>query len=659
MVELLELLESWLAKPYVPAVCLAVALVFARSWELARRRDPRTPGSPSTLAAWALLVGWTVALGWSLVELFTVILPNGYLGLGFHRLAGERLLTVLNTTSLYALGLAVVLTLYGWTLVRPQRGDDPRRDTILRTLPLTLLLGSVPGAFLLRALDPANRPWSAALGLVGCWILAFFLSVEATRLLRRFGGSRSTRPLHPVLLFVSAVGLLLVGANVFARFVRPAPSTLHPNLVLVSLDTLRADHLGCYGYGRETSPHLDRLAAEGTRFEHALAQSSWTLPSHMSMLTGLYPPHHGVALQDQSLPLSRTTLAEVLGDAGYSTAAFTGGGYLQREFGYQGFDVFSSLDHANGRRNAGRVLDRATAWLDDELPEPFFLFFHTYQAHAPYEPPATHDQFDDPTYGGPVRVEGRTGPYFRSVHETLDAEDYRHVIAKYDGEVLYTDSVIGRLLALLETRGLGERTVVVVTSDHGENFDDHPAYPIGHQQLYDPVLRVPLLVRGPGIPRGVTVSEQVELVDLMPTVLDLLGVDPPLELDGRSLERVLTGPGNEPLEDRPAYAEYHSPRGDVSRSVRTPGWKLLMRGRRSDHGVEMDHEAIELYDLRSDPGERNDLSGRRPTPEDRLRRLMGLWVRRHSADELPRIEAPAGAALDPELTLKLEALGYL
>jgi arylsulfatase A-like enzyme len=360
-------------------------------------------------------------------------------------------------------------------------------------------------------------------------------------------------------------------------------------VLLISLDTVRADHLSAYGYGRATSPHIDALAARGVLFEDATSTTSWTLPAHLSLLTGLEVSAHGVC--DERLwqlpgaegapfevPLHGTFLSEVLSGAGYSTAGFYTWKYLEPRFGFgPGFDVYQRLGlsvyshpewskrfeelRAAGkadelrawmqespeifdeqRPTAGEAVDAALAWLDARGPEePFFLFLHLFDAHDDYVPPPPFDKrFTDPAYAGPIDGRRVTSPD-SPVRADMDPRDLAQLVALYDGELAWVDSQVGRVLDQLDALGRRDDTLVVLTSDHGEEFFEHGGK-THRAQLFRESVHVPLIASWPaGLPAGRRVAGPVGIVDVVPTVCALAGVAPPRGLSGRDLSAVARG----------------------------------------------------------------------------------------------------------------------
>jgi arylsulfatase A-like enzyme/predicted Zn-dependent protease len=376
------------------------------------------------------------------------------------------------------------------------------------------------------------------------------------------------------------------------------------SVVLVTIDTLRADHLGAYGSSTET-PNLDQLAREGSLFLDTTAQSPLTLPSHSSILTGTTPIYHGVRDNGRyRLPEQIDTLAEILERFGYTSAAFIGGMPVHSRFGLnQGFHIYD--EGFSKERPAAEVVTAARQWLEDESNRPFFLWIHLFDPHSPYVPP-----------------EGFSSPYGDT----------------YQGEVAYVDQALGPLLSFL-----GNDVLTIVTSDHGESLGEHgeDAHALF---IYDATLKVPLIMRGPGVPRGAVFREQVRSIDIAPSILDLLGqADSCPACQGRSLVGLMRG---EEVESEASYAETYFPRLNLGwselRSLRWKGWKYIAA------------PEPELYDLTSDPKELENLAKGEPE------KIVEL------AAELSRIQTESAGPIDAlsimpdETTLRhLRSLGYV
>jgi len=414
-------------------------------------------------------------------------------------------------------------------------------------------------------------------------------------------------------------GLLCAAALAACAGPRPAPITpSRPNVLLVTIDTLRADHLGCYGDAGAATPVLDALAARGARFATAVAHAPLTTPSHASILTGLTPLRHGVRDNgDFVLPDGIPTLAEAFHDAGYRTAAFVSGFPLDARFGLaRGFGVYDDrLPHGGDRRRSAyveRPADRTTAaaraWLEAGPPSPWFVWVHYFDPHAPYEPP--------PDYA--ARFAGRP----------------------YDGEIAFVDAQLGALLGLLDVKGVAGRTVVLATADHGEALGEHGEETHG-VFVYDGTLRVPWIVAGPGVPAGVVPTVVARGIDVAPTLLDLAGAIPArASMEGRSLVPALRGRS---MPDAPAYAE------SLFARLRL-GWAPLHAWRTARFKL-IDAPRVELYALDTDAGETRDASGEKAEVADRMRRELQAALAARPPD--------AAADPGPDAAERLRALGYL
>ena len=342
----------------------------------------------------------------------------------------------------------------------------------------------------------------------------------------------------------------------------PAPTR---GYILISIDALRADHLGVYGYDRDTSPFLDELARRATVFEHAFAQIPSTLPSHMSMFTGLYPGEHGVFPPSAVLAPEIRTLPEILLHAGFRTAGHTEGGYVQGGYGFsRGFREWTDTPYADDT-DVARTFGRGVDFLKSVKPdERFFLFLHTYSVHDPYWPPEHYRRMFWP--GPPPPGAGEpSGPHFAAINnglaETTPAavEYYK---ALYDASIRYLDDRLRQLFADLEASGLADETTVLFTSDHGEEFLEHGK--LVHTQIYPENLHIPLIVVHPAQRQGVRIGRLAQTVDFAPTLCDLAGVEPPAGLSGSSLAPLLRSP--ERALSGEAYAELKVLRFDA-RSV--------------------------------------------------------------------------------------------
>ncbi len=454
-----------------------------------------------------------------------------------------------------------------------------------------------------------------------------------------------------------AFGRLIVTAPVETR--RVAASRERPNLVLLVIDTLRADRLGTYGYGRETSPILDALAARGVVFERAFAPSPWTWPSTASLLTGLDPPEHGV-LDFTSCWLAGElrTLAEHLRDAGFATAAGSANPLViaGKNF-HRGFDEF----HEVHRADAWKVLARVEPWLRARGPERFFLYLHLFEPHAPYEPRSdTHAPWLDGVSAPEGWRRDAVAQILRRRYsgEVIDGRQLERLVEHasdlYDGEIATVDRALGDLVALLTELGVLERTLIAVTSDHGEEFLEHGQY--GHtKQLHVESVRVPLILAGPGL-EPARFAEPVDLTSLPGTLLECLGVPRGAFPSGPNL----LDP-RERAAARPIFASTQKGtwidadglgRGGVAptHAVRLGDELLIWR---PAHPGDPLGEALRLFDLARDPLEQEDLAARRPERTRALRQLIAEWLAQGAAR---RPYAVHGGA---ETIEQLRALGYI
>ena len=457
-----------------------------------------------------------------------------------------------------------------------------------------------------------------------------------------------------------AVSGLLAALAAAAGLACGAGDAPRPHVVLISLDTLRADHVGAYGYGRPTTPHLDGFARDAFLFERAYSSSSHTLPAHASMLTGLEPSHHGLLADDDVLGRGVGTLAESLGRAGYRTAGFVNGGYLHEKFGLaRGFDHYDFVagqrpraDRSGTGRNAGETVEAVGAWLDatgesEPMEEPLFLFVHLFDVHSdwgrlPYEAPgAERARFESPR---PEDGAFDPGDESASVHmlrlndrgAALTDAELDWMVSLYDAGIAYTDAQVERLFTLLRDRGILEDSIVIVTADHGEEFQEHGR--LLHEQVYEELIRVPLLLRVPGRGAG-RIGAIVRHVDLLPTVLELVGLPTPENVAGRSLVPLLEG------REEPARVVVARNQQGTQVAVSDGRFKLV---------AEPAAGRARLFDLERDPGE----TGRGPAPSRaEIARLQEL--RRAHLDAVQVESAATSAPLDPEIAESLRALGYV
>lgn len=467
-----------------------------------------------------------------------------------------------------------------------------------------------------------------------------------------------------------------VGERATAAIDRPAQPPHPRSVLLISLDTLRPDHLGAYGYDRPTSPVIDSLAREGVVFLDASSTSPWTLPAHASMLSGLYPDRHGAKTFQQAMEASLPTLATQLGRKGFQTAAVVNSLHLTERFGLaRGFERFLYVEESEDRVSPSTwVTDQAIEWLKELRGKRVFLFVHYYDVHSSYAALPRFTRLFASDYDGPVDgsseqlVSFKLSPEFvascqsnpeqerchtwvkdpldeTSERVEIDEAGARHLIDLYDAGIRQTDEELGRLIGFLRSERLIDQFLVILTSDHGEQFLEHGSV-LHSDDQYQELLGVPLILRGPGIPRNVRIEAPVSLVDLVPTVLAVLGLTGGTEAsDGLDLSPLWQKPAStatsgEVFRDRYLFAEASA--ANLRLAVRHGGYKLIY-----DRATGED----ELYDLAADPREQTDISDDQPEIAQRLRERL-LRRAEHGA-EGARVE------LSPEETEHLRALGYL
>jgi len=435
-------------------------------------------------------------------------------------------------------------------------------------------------------------------------------------------------------------------------------------LLLVVVDTLRADHLGVYGYERATSPQLDAWAVQAAVFEDVRATSAWTLPSFGSLFTGQIPSRHAAGLlmseageerRFASLDAGTATLAELLAAQGFATAGVGNNPFLHSDFGLsRGFETWDYVFGNYARHpRASQLVYWALRWLDAQADSgderPFFMMLHLFDPHLPYDAGAGARGSFTSGYDGSLQLPfvgfGEANAHWVPRREV----ERRFVRDAYDEEILFVDQQLARLFAGLRERGLESETLVVVTADHGEEFFEHAGFEHGHT-LYDELLRIPLLMRGPGV-EPARIDAALSLVDVMPTLLEALGMEVPADIAGRSFWPLVSGEGSLARPLQSAGGTLHGQlaegtlHGPDRKALISDGWKLVTTA----------GEAPRLYHLAEDPGERQDLAGQQP---ERLTRLLDELRRTTRSAARERVEL-LPVELDESTRRQLEGLGYL
>ena len=589
---------------------------------------PAHPRSrPASLAAFLALI-WLL---WTGLDAYRAILAQRYLELGYTHLT----MLALRGATLHMLPhllLALPGTLLVLRLLRRRRTLAPalfgllsfilyaanfgRIDTLLRAVmdgritrlvSLGLILAAALGGGAALGHLLGRRGWPGRIcARAAERIDAVSLALRSWRFARILG--------HRAMLLAALAGGIL--SLTLPLITRPA-DVRGPSVVILLIDTLRADHLGCYGYGRETSPNIDRWAGEAIVFDQAIAQASWTKPSVASLFTSLYPTVHrtggGMHARREvragkiemvpapadapgtsaKLPPGIVTIAEVFREAGYRTAGFIANALIGRDFRYgQGFETYAFGGDL-------QVTSGAMRWLERHGEEPFFLYLHYMAPHAPYDPPEAFDRF---TAEGDL-IDIQSGEMKDQINftrtRTLSSDDVNNLIDQYDGEILFSDDQCARVLAELEKLGLRDQTVVILTSDHGEEFLEHGM--VWHESihLYDELVRIPLVIDLPGEDNaGRRTKAPIMQIDLGPTLFELAHLRTPAEMQGRSFAPLLRG---EAYSAHAAYTETID--WGFKQAIRIGGRKLIL---------DRDTGGMELFDLHCDPGERDptlDLPG--------------------------------------------------
>lgn len=431
-----------------------------------------------------------------------------------------------------------------------------------------------------------------------------------------------------------------------------------PNVLIITIDTLRADHLTCYGYDKSTSPRIDAFAGDAVLFENVCCQSSQTLPSHASIMIGTNPRSHKAISHESFVDENITTLAEILKQQGYRTAAFISSHALDSKYHLdQGFETYWEVhkEFAVPERQLHKVQEKSATtdavldWLEDASASEFFLWVHWFDPHRPYDPPPRYVREFAGGYAGMATSDA---DFIMKVwREGIDLapEDIDHLIGRYDGEIAFTDTQVGRIIDYLDSRGMLDNTILIITSDHGEILYEHEYY-FGHDiGLYDECIMIPLVIHVPGHEaRGMRISPLVQSLDIMPTLLALLEIEPPEYLEGKSLLPLIEG-AMESTVDYAFSETFPFPEKCPPRhAVRTAGAKLLWK--ETEDGPILK----EYYDLASDPSETTDLYSPDLPEALHLDSLLTRWIADGGLHP-----APIPTAQESGRLRILKSLGYI
>jgi len=415
-----------------------------------------------------------------------------------------------------------------------------------------------------------------------------------------------------------------------------------PNIVLIAIDTLRADHLGCYGYGKNTSPHIDALAAESVVLDAAFSTGIPTMPAFTTLLSGLHPYRHGITAHasEQRVSDDIVLLPQLAQQAGYTTIGIDNlvvQGNGRGAWFARGFDYYSGFLYKPFSDQSEQLVTRALSYVDDYRDKPFFLYLHLWDPHTPYGPPPPYDtmHYDPeatPPPGQPTLAEvtAIAPEYYEAFLGDMNLkvkDDYDYVVAQYDGEISYVDAQVGRIVEHLKANGLWDNTIVVLTSDHGECFGEGNVY-FDHHGLYDAVIRLAQMWRVPGIEPGRR-HRMITTEDILPTIAELCGFElPAYELTGKSIFPDLH---EETIRGHEFIFCVESSR-QASICMRTERWKLIVPVVEDSRGEPMvdiyglpRSPAVQLFNLVNDPEERHDVSDQNPGLRDELMQLLQEW----------------------------------
>jgi arylsulfatase A-like enzyme len=435
----------------------------------------------------------------------------------------------------------------------------------------------------------------------------------------------------------------------------PAPT--YPNIVLIVIDTVRADHVGCYGYERNTTPNIDAVARHALVFKNAISAASWTTPSVAALLSSQYPSTMGIHDKPAKLNTEYSLLAEVLKKHGYRTHGIVSFSYLSNRLGFgRGFDEYDERSHrGHGGVVSPLVTTKAVKFLKSLPTQPFFLFVHNFDPHYSY---ILHDQYNYvPKYEGKVKS-GQIIDTLREMRPSMSPEDIRYMVNLFDSELAYTDMFVDKILQELKRQKLYDDAIIVITADHGEEFMDRGW--IGHTAtLYQELIHVPLLIKLPTNRPGV-VDAQVALIDVMPTLLSHLGLEVPENLEGRALD--LAAPGN--ITEVPIFSRAHKRMKRMHFDQRPGPDKIFAKRSVIAGGRKLIYDETtgqkELYDLKADPGEQVNRYEEDKTAARRLEALLNGWRSRTQQKGGPQApEQDESELFDPEQIKQLKSLGYM
>lgn len=420
------------------------------------------------------------------------------------------------------------------------------------------------------------------------------------------------------------------------------------NVLIITIDSLRADHLSCYGYKRDTTPNIDMMAKSGALFTTAISQAPWTKPSVASLFTSSYMTIHNVwysykETRDYAISCKMSndmvTLAEILKIHGYETAAFGQKFHLRQEFGFK--QGFGSFNMRLGR--SLNITNNVLSWLQEKQPNKFFIYIHYDDAHFPYNPPDKFKMYD--IYKSTANITGENIQTIRRGTLKLSEEDVNHVIASYDGEIKCVDEKINILMNKLHDMGYGDNTIVVILADHGDEFMEHGGVAHGHS-LYGELTHIPLIIKSSTIPGNIRVDGLAQSIDIAPTILDFLDLQPDKEWEGKSLVPLIFK--GEAVHDY-VYSEHKGYNSkDFLRSIQSTKWKLIRNYYKK--------QSL-LFDLENDPGEFVNVKDRYPKIAAKLESQLSKWLKKERSKSNTS-QFMSAIKIDEATKERLKSLGY-
>ena len=433
--------------------------------------------------------------------------------------------------------------------------------------------------------------------------------------------------------------LLLLATFLFVNNRERKNDQARPNIILISIDTLRADHIHGYGYEPQTTPFLDSLIRRGTSFSNAISPAPWTLPAHLSLFTSLYPHTHGVVQDQLALNDDVVTMPMLLQRAGYQTGGFASCMYLFPGYGFdRGFDHYIERNEFPAPVLGKEAFD----WLQQTEPGNFFLFLHFYDVHPPHDPQEKYLKTFESSYDGSFTGDVEDLLKAREGSLAFSDEDSRHLKALYDAEIRQLDESLAAFMDTLKGRGYLDNTLLIVLSDHGEEFFDHGGV-LHSRTLYDELIRIPLIAVGPGIPAGNRIDEQVQLIDVMPMILDACRIKPPRGIEGKSLLPLISGDAIGWEQVAFAEADKDNEKADIKRAMRTDKYKFYY-----DRLTGAEY----LFDLSLDPAETKSILEGEPELGKMHRERLRGWMDTKRGDPKKIVFTESEREL-------LRALGYL